>query len=122
VTFFGFLFPSVADTDRGSSAFLTPWIRDPGAQKPFLLVKILNPLMRIREPGWKKIGFGIRNPEWKKLDPGLTSRIRNTAFFLVLNFIGLEARYCAARTFKIDFGRDLKTFQFCRIKFNANIS
>jgi hypothetical protein len=38
-------------------------------------LKYLNSLMRIRDPEWKKMGSGME----KNLDPGLTSRIRNTA-------------------------------------------
>jgi hypothetical protein len=72
-----------------------PWIRDPGSgmgesQHPdpgsgmnnpdhiflelrnhffaFFGVKILNSLMRIRDPGWRQFGSGIR--DGKKSDPG----------------------------------------------------
>jgi hypothetical protein len=37
-------------------------------------LKYLNSLMRIRDPGWKKLGPGMG----KISDPGETSRIRNT--------------------------------------------
>jgi hypothetical protein len=67
------------------SAFL---IRDPGSVKNqdpdrrnnFLGLKYFNCLIRIRNPGWKNS------------DPAQTSRIRNTAFYLVHADLSNERR------------------------------
>jgi hypothetical protein len=37
-------------------------------EKPFFRLKFLNFLMRVRDPGWEKIGSGIR--DGKNSDPG----------------------------------------------------
>jgi hypothetical protein len=72
-----------------------PWIRDPGygmgrksasgsgirdeqpgsyfleLQNHFFLLKYLNSLMRIRDPGWRQFGSGIRDLGWKKVGSGI---------------------------------------------------
>jgi hypothetical protein len=69
------LYSSVADPDPASGDFLTPGsgIRDEQPGSYFLqfrnhffglkYIKYLNSLMRIRDPGWKKVGSGINIPD-----------------------------------------------------------
>ncbi len=63
---------SVSDPDPGSSALLTlgSAIRDENPESyfrklrnNFLGLKYFNSLMQIRDPGWKKFGFGINIPD-----------------------------------------------------------
>jgi hypothetical protein len=37
-------------------------------------LKYLNPLMRIRDPGWKKFRSGIRGPGWKEVGSGIRDK------------------------------------------------
>jgi hypothetical protein len=98
---------SISIVDPGFGAFLTPWIRDPGWVKKrgsgmnnpdhisesletnflgkiFKLFDgdpgfgIRDEKSRIRDPGWKTFGSGIH--------PGQTSRIRNTAHFMITTY------------------------------------
>ncbi len=87
------VFSSVADPDPGSGAFLTPGsgmgrnsasgsgIRDeqPGSyflelRNHFFVLKYLNSLMRIRDPGWRQFGSGILDPGWKKVVSGIRDK------------------------------------------------
>jgi hypothetical protein len=54
------------DPDPGPG--FTTRIIFPRAYKQFFGLKYLNTLMRIRDQGWKKFGFGIR--DGKNSDPG----------------------------------------------------
>jgi hypothetical protein len=50
---------------------------DPGSgMKNFLGLKYLNSLMRIQDPGWKKVGSGIRDKH-----PGSATLVRLFSFF-----------------------------------------
>jgi hypothetical protein len=66
-----YLSHSVVDPDPESGAFLTP---ESGIRtriifyKQIFGLKYLNSLMRIRDQGWKKFGFGIL--DGKNSDPG----------------------------------------------------
>ncbi len=71
--------PASQCSGSGIRCLFDPWIRDPGWEKNQdqdpgwttyfrelrnnFWVKILNSLMRIRDPGWKKFGYGIDIPD-----------------------------------------------------------